>query len=82
MTETNLNAAINLLAHILECPADTLSAEDTIENVEKWDSLNHMRMILRIEEQYQIQVETDDAMQLFTVKDIADYLARIAKSPA
>ena len=82
MTDTHTQSAIDLLAHILECPADTLSPADTIESVEKWDSLNHMRMILRIEELYQIQVETDDAMQLFTVSDIATYLARIAKSPA
>ena len=71
----------NLLAQILECPADTLSPDDTIESVEKWDSLNHMRMILRIEELYQIQVETNDAMQLFTLKDIAVYLEKTKKSP-
>lgn len=82
MSDTHMQPAIDLLAHILECPADTLSPDDTIESVEKWDSLNHMRMILRIEELHQLQVETDDAMQLFTIRDIASYLARIAKSPA
>jgi len=82
MTDTPIQSAIDLLAQILECPADSLSPDDTIESVEKWDSLNHMRMILHIEEVYQTQIETDDAMQLFTVKDIATYLTRIAKSPA
>ncbi len=82
MTNTHIQSAIDLLARILDCPVDSLNLDDTIETVEKWDSLNHMRMILLMEELYQIQIETDDAMQLFTVKDIAAYLERIAKSPA
>lgn len=76
MSDQYINAAIALLAEVLGCPASTLSANDTIETVNKWDSLNHMRLILLMEERHNTQVDPDTALSLFTLEDIADYLSK------
>jgi len=76
MTNLYVKKAITLLASVLACPEDSLSAEDTIETIPKWDSLNHMRLILQLEEELGCQIETDDAMTLFSVEQIADFLRK------
>ncbi|WP_025899288.1 acyl carrier protein [Sneathiella glossodoripedis] len=77
MDSPNIEKAISLLSSILDCPADSISENDTIETVEKWDSLNHMRLILKIEEEYKAEVDPDTALGLFTVKDIAAYISTL-----
>ena len=71
-----VKAAIDLLAEVLQMSADEICEEDTIETLEKWDSLNHMRMILAIEDKYRLQVDPDIALSLFTIRDIADFLEK------
>ena len=75
MSDQNIQKAIALLAEVLECPASSLTEDDTIETVKKWDSLNHMRLILQLEERYERQVDPDTALNLFTIKDLATYLS-------
>lgn len=78
MTIQNVQAAILHLSQAINCDPSTLSPEDTIESVDKWDSLNHMRLIMAIEEAYGIQIESEDIMTLFTIKGISDYLTKIS----
>ncbi len=77
MASKHLEDAISILAEILDCSPSTITADDTIETLKRWDSLNHMRMILLIEERYKTQLDPDDALSLFTVKDISEYLSKI-----
>ncbi|WP_169544670.1 acyl carrier protein [Sneathiella aquimaris] len=72
----SISKAIQILAEILECEPQSLSAEDTIETVDKWDSLNHMRLVLYLEERLNTQLETEDAMTLFTISAIAALLEK------
>ncbi|WP_169569891.1 acyl carrier protein [Sneathiella limimaris] len=74
MTTASTAEAIQLMSEILQCPEGSLNAADTIETVEKWDSLNHMRLVLAIEEKYQVKLEADTALSLFTIEGIADLL--------
>lgn len=76
MSDPYCQTAITHLAQILGCPEADLSPEDTISTVSKWDSLNHMRLILQLEETLGHQIETDDTLSLFSVEGIADYLRK------
>ncbi len=80
MTDPYVTLAITYLAQILNCHTDDLSQTDTITSVKKWDSLNHMRLVLHIEEELGHQIETDDAMALFSIEDIANFLRKNDKS--
>ncbi|MFT6557370.1 acyl carrier protein [Sneathiella sp.] len=74
--KTSVLNAIQLLSNILECDPQSLSAEDTIETVAQWDSLNHMRLVLHLEEHLNTRLETEDAMTLFTIPAIAALLKK------
>ncbi len=71
---SSMEAAKSALSEILEINASELADDDTIETVEKWDSLNHMRLIMHLEEKYGTTVETDDAMEMFTLQAITNWI--------
>lgn len=74
MSDTFTSAAIKHISLILDCNTDSIGAEDTIETIDKWDSLNHMRLILHLEEELGHMIETEDTLTLFSVAGIANYL--------
>lgn len=76
MTSVSLQKAKTHLATVLECDPGNLNDDDTIETIDNWDSLNHMRLILHLEDVIGRQIEPDDTMTLFTVQAIADFLTK------
>ncbi len=48
--------------------------EDSIEEIDRWDSMGHMELIIALEKKYSIRVEPADIVRLTSVKAIQDYL--------
>ena len=46
------------------------------KNVEKWDSLNHISLILAIESKFGIKIEPEDAYKLTSYKRISNFLKK------
>jgi acyl carrier protein len=40
------------------------------ENVEEWDSLGHMNLVMEIEEVYGVALSTDDALEIVDVASL------------
>ncbi len=53
-----------------------LNDETTAEDVEGWDSLNHVNLIVAIEQVFRIKVTTRDAQRLRNVGELVDMIAR------
>lgn len=73
--DTNLNFARNLLAEILNVSIDGISNESSILTLNEWDSLAHMRIILRLEEIVGTQLPTEKILEIENVIDIANALS-------
>jgi len=76
MEDLYVTQAIEHISGILGYTSEEISAEDTIETIDKWDSLNHMRLILHIEEKLGSMIDTEDTLLLFSVSGIAAYLRK------
>ena len=50
----------------------TLSAEMSAKDIEGWDSINHINLILAIEERFGIKITEDEIENLKTVGDLAN----------
>ena len=48
----------------------------TADQVEGWDSLAHVRLLLTIERKFQIKISPPEAARLKTVGDLVDLLER------
>jgi len=65
---------INLIADCLEIERDKLDKNSSINNCEKWDSLRQMRIVLKLEEAFNIEIDEELAMELTSIQEIQDYL--------
>jgi len=68
--------AIAEVASVFDCVPSDLTLSDTIETIEKWDSLNHLRLIMHLETVLGEEIDTDEAMTLFTMEAIAELFKR------
>jgi acyl carrier protein len=54
-----------IVASVLRVPVDSIDASSSPDTLGSWDSLNHMQLILALEEEFRLQFAVDDmdAMQ-------------------
>ena len=65
--EQKLNAEQELkkiMVDLFEIKEDEITDESSINNIEKWDSLKHMSLIIAIEEQFGIVISADDIVEM------------------
>lgn len=65
---------INFIAGVMEVDPSELSAETAYGTIEKWDSLMHMRMVMEIEEEYDVEIPIDEVPEIQTLKDFYKYI--------
>ena len=59
-----------ILADVLELSKEQIDETITMENVDTWDSLRHMEIMLAIEGKFGIQFEPDELVDMTTYSDI------------
>ena len=63
---------IELLAELLNVPADTITEDTMASDIESWDSLNHVLIIGALEERLGIVIPLDEAAEIAGVKELLD----------
>lgn len=58
----------NLMAAVLNIDENLIGADDSMDSLESWDSLRHMRLILALESEFNITVADADVGRLTSVK--------------
>jgi acyl carrier protein len=57
----NENALQQVMATVLEVPADTVGPGTDMDTVESWDSLRHLTLVLALEQEFGVQIDDEDA---------------------
>tara|TARA_B100000315_G_scaffold74764_1_gene68444 strand:- start:154 stop:399 length:246 start_codon:yes stop_codon:yes gene_type:complete len=63
---------IQVLINIFQVSLDKISAETTSDNVENWDSMNHINMILALEQEFGISYDEEQAVSMLSVGEIIE----------
>ena len=63
---------IQVLVNIFQVSPDKISTETTSDNVENWDSMNHINMILSLEQEFGISYDEEQAVSMLSVGEIID----------
>jgi len=71
--ENKLKRIMSNIFNISEETVDENSSMDTIEN---WDSLQHLNLILAIEQEFKVSLSTDEVVQMVNFKVIKSTLQR------
>lgn len=76
MTAEGIERARALLAEVLRLDVATLPADAEQSAVSAWDSLAHVRIVLRIESELARRLEPEEVLSLQSLSAIADLLER------
>lgn len=57
-------------------PAETITAQTTPQDVQKWDSIGHMNLVAAMESEFGLQFEVDEIMEMATVAKILEILEK------
>ena len=52
-------------------PADKITAESSPETIERWDSVQHLNLVLALEEKVNVQFEPEDIEQMKNIGAVA-----------
>ena len=61
-------------AEAFEISADDILLESSMENIEGWDSLGHLKFIMSLETEFNITFSTDQVPTLTNIKIIYDII--------
>jgi len=60
-----------LAADLFNLPAERIYPSSSSADIKAWDSLQHLNLILAIEQEFQIQLEPEDPERMKTIYDVA-----------
>ncbi len=73
--DLDLNARVQaLVAEAIQTPPEMVTPELAFGDLPQWDSLGHMEVMLRLEEQFGVAVDADTIAQLISIPEICRYL--------
>jgi acyl carrier protein len=61
-----------ILAKVLEIDIATIFDNTTQKDISKWDSLQHLNLIVEIEDQYDISIDPEDISVMITIEKIVE----------
>ena len=65
---------IELMATVFDIESDQINAESRVDNLERWDSVNHMHLVIALEEEFDIEFQDNDAVELISYELIRSHL--------
>ena len=60
----NMNRLKQVLADVFKIDIQTINDETSVDNVEKWDSLNHLNLVLALEEAFDISFTEEQTIEI------------------
>ena len=57
-----------VVSNILNVPLEEVNEDSSPQTIEKWDSLQHMNLILALEEKFGVQFREDQIVDMLNVK--------------
>lgn len=65
---------LEVLEDILELDEGTLKVEDSLEDIDEWDSMSKLYLVTYVKKEMQKRLTVDEIKNFETVQDIFDYL--------
>jgi acyl carrier protein len=72
MTMDVQEKVIQVLVNILQVLPEEISTKTTSDDVEKWDSMNHINMILALEQEFGIRYDEEQVVSMLSVGEIIE----------
>ena len=77
MTASTLEQVRNIASDIFGVSADKISPESSPETIENWDSMQHLNLVLAIEEKFGVQLDPEDIEQMKNIGAVAALVEKL-----
>jgi acyl carrier protein len=81
LTASTFEQVRNVASDIFGVPANKITAESSPETIENWDSMQHLNLVLAIEEKFGVQLSPEDIEQMKNVGAVAALVERVQSAP-
>ena len=76
MTPPTFERVRGIVADVLRVPADQISRQSSPETLATWDSVQHLNLILALEQEFTLQFEPEEMDEMSSVDHILAILER------
>jgi acyl carrier protein len=77
LTAVTFDQVRNVASDIFGIPVDKITAESSPETIENWDSMQHLNLVLAIEEKFGVQLEPEDIEQMKSIGAVATLVEKL-----
>ena len=82
MTSTAFEQVRGIASDLFAVPSQEIAADSSPETIKTWDSIQHLSLVLALEEKFQIQLSPDEIEQMTSIGAIARLLeSKLANTP-
>lgn len=67
---------IDLMSEIFELPVNEFPAEITQENIDNWDSLRHLNLIVELEDAFDKSFEPEEISEMTSIDKIIEFIEK------
>lgn len=72
MTESIISEVISILSDLFNVSPEELGPDSSPDTVKGWDSLQHVNIVLDVEQRFNITLSPTEIEEMLTVQDIVD----------
>ena len=66
-----------IISQVFNVPIENINDESSSDDIETWDSLKHMNMVLSLEEEFNVQFGEEQVLEMLNVGLIIEILKEI-----
>jgi acyl carrier protein len=71
LTASTFDQVRNIASDIFGIPAEKITAASSPQTVESWDSIQHLNLVLALEEKFNLQLSPEEIEDLKSIGDAA-----------
>lgn len=71
MTSTVFDQIRTIASDLFGIPAQQITADSTAETIETWDSIQHLNLVLALEERFNIQLSPEEIEEMKSIGGVA-----------
>ena len=69
----------DVLSNVLGVSIEEINDDSSPDNLDKWDSLSHIKLVMAIESEFEVELSPEDSMDMLSVKLIRMILEDVLK---
>jgi len=81
LTASTFERVQSVASDIFGIPVARITAESSPETIENWDSMQHLNLVLAIEEKFGVQLDPEDIEQMKTIGAVAALVEKLQSAP-